>query len=406
VRGDDETGKGQKHERDMLKDIRNRLIRIIRRAVGFYILQAKLEEYITGYGNISQCGYTNDELSLDVIQQKMSLPLTDEQMLGAYRVMNYRTANPQTAQALIARHRFEQRPAEWVFYAILDIPDTYLTLNMQKIKQYSLPMPVELTAGDDVDFKATIYGWAYDFYVTKIISDTGRYEPIIQDTFKKYISYGDVVFDIGANIGCHTALFAHLVGKCGEVYAFEPIESNYKNLQYMIEKNKYNNIKIYNYAASSDNKQACILISQTNIGGHSIPATPPPQLGGSNTRENEISSAYIICKRLDDEFMNIKRLDFIKIDVEGHESHAFEGMKYIIEKFMPYILMEFAPQSMISRGGDPQKMLDWLFKLYGKAFIPEHNNKKFLSIYDIIEYANTFGYVNILFTKIFKSQYI
>src|SRR5271166_2308194 len=52
----------------------------------------------------------------------------------------------------------------------------------------------------------------------------GAYEPAMLRAYSSVIRGGDVVFDIGANIGAHTMHFARLVGPAGRVFAFEPTD--------------------------------------------------------------------------------------------------------------------------------------------------------------------------------------
>src|SRR5437870_1870688 len=57
------------------------------------------------------------------------------------------------------------------------------------------------------------YGWAYIY---------GGWEPKLVHVMSRHISLGATVYDLGANYGMHTLLFARLVGESGRVYAFEP----------------------------------------------------------------------------------------------------------------------------------------------------------------------------------------
>ena len=57
------------------------------------------------------------------------------------------------------------------------------------------------------------------------------YEPDQTEIVKKYVHEGDIVIDVGANIGYYTLLFAKLVGPTGHVYSFEASPKNCKILQ-------------------------------------------------------------------------------------------------------------------------------------------------------------------------------
>src|SRR5271166_1677150 len=59
----------------------------------------------------------------------------------------------------------------------------------------------------------------------------GAFEPGTQKTLQELVKSGDVVFDIGANIGAHTLGIAKSVGSSGRVYAFEPADFAFAKLK-------------------------------------------------------------------------------------------------------------------------------------------------------------------------------
>jgi len=71
----------------------------------------------------------------------------------------------------------------------------------------------------------------------------GIWEPLETNLIKNKIKEGDIVLNIGANIGYYTLLIARLVGSNGKVFAFEPDLNNFKILKKNIEINNYKNNK-------------------------------------------------------------------------------------------------------------------------------------------------------------------
>ena len=61
---------------------------------------------------------------------------------------------------------------------------------------------------------------------------------------------GNLVFDVGANVGELTALFSRFVGNKGQVHAFEPTPTTYKKLSKIIELTRKNNVVLNNLAVS------------------------------------------------------------------------------------------------------------------------------------------------------------
>ena len=59
----------------------------------------------------------------------------------------------------------------------------------------------------------------------------GRFEPGTIKLYDTYVKEGDIVLDIGANIGSHTLPLALKVGDSGKVYAFEPTRFAFQKLE-------------------------------------------------------------------------------------------------------------------------------------------------------------------------------
>lgn len=93
---------------------------------------------------------------------------------------------------------------------------------------------------------ATRGGITYELDLNELIDSSiyyeGCFEPLTTAVIDKYVKSGMTVFDIGANIGCHTLRCAKLVGKSGKVIVFEPMSWAFAKLKRNIELNDFNNI--------------------------------------------------------------------------------------------------------------------------------------------------------------------
>jgi FkbM family methyltransferase len=155
------------------------------------------------------------------------------------------------------------------------------------------------------------------------------YEPEILNLIKKHSNKKNVFLDIGANIGQHS-LFSSFFFK--EVISFEPINKLYLQIKKSIKQNNIKNIKVHKFGLSNNNETKNIKINFSNIGSSSI----------LDTEEKFDLEEKIKLKKLDLILKN-KKIDFIKMDIEGYEYFAFLGMENLIGKYKPKIIFEFSP---------------------------------------------------------------
>ncbi len=155
---------------------------------------------------------------------------------------------------------------------------------------------------------------------------------------RKIIKKGDVCIDIGANVGYYTCVLAEIVGPEGKVYAVEPIKPILNILINNVK--KFNNIVVYPFALGKENK----IIRMGNrayerwgfISSGSYFIIDPNDTSWANSKilfEAEM-------RRATDLFSHLKRVDFIKCDVEGYEVVVLTELEGLISKFKPIVLVE------------------------------------------------------------------
>lgn len=204
------------------------------------------------------------------------------------------------------------------------------------------------------------------FYIDK--SDTtisqelilsGKWEEYETYLFKKHVKSGDIVLDIGAHIGYYTLIAAKIVGNRGRVYAFEPDPKNFQLLKKNTEENKYKNIVLVNKALSNKPGNIKLFLNKENTGDHRIYA--------STEKRKSINIQAIT---LDDFFKDkSKKVDIIKMDVQGAEARIFNGASGLIKKNKNIkILTEFWPYGLELCGSSAQEYGTMLkeskFKIY------------------------------------------
>lgn len=138
---------------------------------------------------------------------------------------------------------------------------------------------------------------------------------------KNLINPGDIVFDVGANMGIHSVYMSRLAGNNGKVRAFEPVLRTFQELKATIHLNKCKNVITENIALSNEQGTKTMQIFDRHL--HEWNTFGKPDFGGIKP----IETCDVKVDTLDNYCMtnNISRIDFLKIDVEGFEKHVLTG---------------------------------------------------------------------------------
>jgi FkbM family methyltransferase len=182
---------------------------------------------------------------------------------------------------------------------------------------------------------ATVDGLQYVLNpnITDIVHGAFRngtvWEPDIVELFQKYVQVGDVVLDIGANMGAHTMQLARLVGPSGVVLAFEPQEHFNTQISYSAQMNGFENrIQVY-----------------TNAVGDEITDVPMdainPTVMGTNSGQAQIFRGTSIAHMITIDSLNLPLVNFMKIDVETYEHLVIQGAIETIKRCRPIITYEY-----------------------------------------------------------------
>jgi FkbM family methyltransferase len=169
----------------------------------------------------------------------------------------------------------------------------------------------------------------------------GAFEPGTQATLKKLVKPGDVVFDIGANIGAHTLGIAQSVGPQGHVFAFEPSDFAFEKLCGNLALNP-------DLAARTSPQQILLAASSSDRNEPEIYASWPLQSSNDvhpKHRGRLVSTAGATVDTLDSFVARNKmdRLNLIKMDVDGHELPVLQGALETMRRFRPTLVMEMSP---------------------------------------------------------------
>ncbi len=131
------------------------------------------------------------------------------------------------------------------------------------------------------------------------------------------VKEGYTVIDIGGHIGTSSIAYARQVGKTGKVYSIEADPSNYDILKINKERNKIENLFLYNLALVGDKnlKEIDIIIDGNNTAGHSLYES---KIDTSIKVKVQAKTLIDFCK---DE--RIEKIDILHMDIEGGEFDIF-----------------------------------------------------------------------------------
>jgi FkbM family methyltransferase len=195
----------------------------------------------------------------------------------------------------------------------------------------------------------SIYNFLY-----RRLNILGLYEPGTVKLVKKLLKDGMTFLDLGAHRGYYTLLASKLVGEKGRVFAFEPAPENFALLKTNVKGRS--NVTLVQKAVSNKSGTARFFLSAKNTANHSLYDT------GDNRELVDVEVTSL------DDFFKGKdsKIDFIKMDIEGAELTALEGMAELIKKNGNLkIVTELNPKALEASGCPP---VDFLNRLVGYGF--------------------------------------
>lgn len=204
--------------------------------------------------------------------------------------------------------------------------------------------------------------WGLTFHLDQAYGfmDPAAYKKPVVDLLQKEIKKGDIVVDVGANIGLFTCLMAKLAGISGKVFAFEPDPGNLELLRENLRENNLQNVITIVPAAVSD-KPGKLKFFPSGVHGalnHDSTKSAPDR-----------SKIEVEVVRLDDFFLETKMstINLIKMDIIGSEMKALKGMsRVLLCNRGVKIISAFCPK-FLARAGD--SAMAYLKKLAENGFI-------------------------------------
>jgi FkbM family methyltransferase len=158
----------------------------------------------------------------------------------------------------------------------------------------------------------------------------GSFERYEQDLLVRLVQPGQVVFDLGANVGFYTLLAARLVGRTGRVIAFEPASRNIRYLKRHLDLNACTNVTVVEAAVGDTAGIAVFQPGASHAEGHLV---TDAGVSADSYRVPVVTLDDLVASR------ELPLPHILKIDVEGAEYAALVGATDVLRRARPEILL-------------------------------------------------------------------
>jgi len=235
-------------------------------------------------------------------------------------------------------------------------PSLFCRLALSKLgtRRPMPPLPARRQIGD-VIFECSLanyHGTAPMYF--------GSYAVLVVEAMKRFLRRGDIFLDVGANIGYLSAIGADLVGRRGQVHAFEPVPIHFEKLCRLVDLNPEYDITANPFAAGEESSACTIYVTQQAGQSTLVPSY--------KSRSEIVDELRVPVVRLDAyiEKHKLGRIALIKIDAEGFELPILKGLQGYLEATgeRPAIICEIAPRAYSLLGRKIDELLE-LVTAYG-----------------------------------------
>jgi FkbM family methyltransferase len=201
----------------------------------------------------------------------------------------------------------------------------------------------------------------------------GVFEPKESRFVANFLKSGMIFFDIGANLGQYTLLGAQCVGLKGKVHSFEPNKRMFKELSFNVGLNGFMERCFLNNLAVAD-KEGFGKIPIYKPGAEVYCSLGKWRVDKYVTDKFEevplITLDYYIKK------YGIDKIDLIKMDIEGAELLALQGMQNLLARSdAPVIILEVGEGTLAACGLQGKDLWDYLMTFGYKMYAIEHSGR-------------------------------
>ncbi|MEO8415074.1 MAG: FkbM family methyltransferase [Ginsengibacter sp.] len=205
----------------------------------------------------------------------------------------------------------------------------------KKARRFTQEYPAKIDSFDlKEEGKIEFANWDNPLLHPKIVSQE------MVDFFKKFIKKGDLVIDIGANIGDTTVPMALAAGVSGITLGFDPNPYVYKILAInaSLNKDKQNIVPLL-YAITVQDEEFYYVSSEASFSNGAISPTKE-SAHGKFVFPDKIKGVNLLALLEQNYGEKLQDFSFIKIDTEGYDKEIIKSIADLIEKYKPTIVAE------------------------------------------------------------------
>jgi FkbM family methyltransferase len=177
----------------------------------------------------------------------------------------------------------------------------------------------------------------------------GSYSAEIIPLMKRILQPGSVVIDCGANVGEITLIAAKLVGERGAVYSIEPVSALADQLDRHVRENGFENVEVIRVGVGRASGTAPFFTTSERFrdGSHhdGLGTLFPTEMRSTLVGEIPLMALNDFVRDRD-----LRKIDLIKIDIEGGELAALQGATEVLATLRPALIVELGAETCRAAG--------------------------------------------------------
>ena len=263
----------------------------------------------------------------------------------------------------------------WLRWAILPLTRIHVPVVSAKLAEL-----VEGRQGTHGNMRVRVRGLEWDLDLSEQIDlkvfYLGTHERFTTARLLRLVRPGDVVFDVGANIGYFTLLAAREVGAAGNVYAFEPMRHAHDRLAEHVRLNSLANVRAEKSA-----------VGATPAEGIEVSFRSSYRVFDDEARPVSTGTERVPMTTIDEyvERHGISRIDLMKVDTDGFEFEVIAGAHRTLERLRPTLIIEIGREATSpASGAGPRELLQKLASC-GYEFYAERTMRRLAGINQVVE---------------------